>query len=381
MSNLATMIMEGSSYGFGGGQLSHSYDHEDGATLIAMESAEALRNIFEAEFYVPNTCTISAALEGASSVTESSQVSVMEASVKGVFKSIADFFIKLKNKVVDFLHNIKRNLLGMFGNQEKWLTKYSDDVKALSDDDLKGYKYKMFEYNEIKVDTIDINATAENLKSICKNYLTKAYGDTVGNKSLSEDDIDNELNDKYGAYLKKLVGNSDPDEFNRSVWSFYRNNAYTKDSKTDIAIDKKKIESFMKAINDSSSVISTIDKLANQTNSVYNGAVSFVKECEANVAKAYKSSDSNNITKIDRDKAGINSNPNADKSVNMGSTAVASYTMVLRKYSAYMSKCQNASNTMLSGAKQAISERNSEYMKVITGAFAYAKKNKKKGGK
>ena len=50
MSNLATMIMEGS-MGIGSKvELAHSYDHENGAGLIAMESAEALKDIFEAEF-------------------------------------------------------------------------------------------------------------------------------------------------------------------------------------------------------------------------------------------------------------------------------------------------------------------------------------------
>ena len=86
MSNLASMIMEGT--GFGRARLTHSYDHENGAGLIAMESAEALRDIFEAEFYIPNTCTIQATLEGASCVAESSQAAIMEASIKGAFEKI-----------------------------------------------------------------------------------------------------------------------------------------------------------------------------------------------------------------------------------------------------------------------------------------------------
>ena len=83
MSNLATMVMEGASLGYGSAKLDHSYDHENGAGLIAMECAEALHSIFEAEFYVPNTCTIQAAVKGATSVEESTQASVMEASIKG----------------------------------------------------------------------------------------------------------------------------------------------------------------------------------------------------------------------------------------------------------------------------------------------------------
>ena len=379
MSNLATMIMEGS-MGIGSKvELAHSYDHENGAGLIAMESAEALRDIFESEFYVPNTCTIAAALEGASCVEESSQAAIMEASIKGAFEKIKQFFIKLKEKVKDFLHNIKRYLTGIFGNDEKWVKNYEKELTALSDKDLKDYEVKMYKYSILEaMNKADIEKFAEMVKSEAQKVISAAYSDSAGNKELDESDIDDTMKDGYEAFLKEALGDSDPDAVQKNAWSKMRSGATSDKDKETVKVGKSQISAYIAAIKSGSKDISAYDTMITKVNKAYDNAIKFVNDCEKKVNSANE--DKNGVKNMDRASVGLSAKDSSGSTtVNMGSKTAASFTLVLRKYSSLMSKMQSAHNTINTAAKSAMQERNSAYKKALTGAFAYARKNK--GGK
>lgn len=379
MSNMATMIMEGSASIYGKAHLEHSYDHENGAGLIAMESAEALRDIFESEFYVPNTCTINAALEGASCVEESSQATIMEASIKGAFEKIRQFFVKLKEKVKDFLHNIKRYLTGIFGNDVKWVEKYENELKELSDKDLKGYKVKMYEYDTMKIlDKADIEHTAQEIMSDVKNYINSSYQSTDGKDDVDESEIDEKLNDEYENFLKGALGDSNPDAIQKNAWSKMRSGATSEKDKIEVTVGKSQVSEYISVLKTSSKDLTAYDTMITKINNVYNKAINFVDDCEKKIKSTNEDDNGNKV--MNRASIGLPETDEADHStVTMSSKRSSNVAMLLRKCSSTLSKMQSANDAIYSASKSAFQERNSAYKKALVGAFTYARKNK--GGK
>jgi hypothetical protein len=349
------MIMEGTSIGTG--HLQRHYDHENGAGLIAMESAEALRDIFEATFYTPNTCTIAAAMEGYSSVEESATHSaIMEAAVNSAFEKIRQFFINLKDKVKEFIHNIKRYLSGIFSNDEKWVKTYEKDLKAINSADLKDYKVKMYDYSQI-IPALTKTQLAEKATS-----LTKDTDDAIKdirtaslkrrNDAVDEDALNDKAKEDYLGFIKDLVGKSiDEDELAKALWSKMRGGADDEKDKEDLPVASN-INMMIDTLKKSSSELSAYDTAISKTESMYTAAVKLVDNAS-------------NSLKVN------------DKTGNAG--AVAQASAALRVFSSTLSKMQTAQNSAYQAAKSALSERNHAYKSALTGAFAYARKHK--GGK
>lgn len=384
MSNLATMIMEGSNYGFGRANLTHSYGHEDGAGLIAMESAEALRDIFEAEFYVPNTCTIAAALEGASCVEESSQAAIMEASVKGVFQKIKDFFIKLKEKVKDLLHNIIRYLKSIFMSDAKWVEQYKDELKALKSADLKGYEVKMYKYTIEEAMSKDAFATkATQLLDEAKQEINKQYKKNLGfgatNDEVDSDTIDEMYDKLYLEFIETELGKKvDSDEVQKELWSKFRNGADGESDKDDVAVGSN-INKFIETITKLPKMLDAYNTAITKNDKIYKDAIKLVDDVEKKV------SDAKLDTKNGQDQEAHSFKRN-DEGEGIGPTSqvygtqnqINNLTSTLRRYSSCLSKMQTFKNSEFNAAKAAITERSGAYKKALVGAFGYARKNKNK---
>lgn len=364
MSNMATMIMEGAS--FLGSSMSTSelgrYGHADGAAIISMESAEALHEIFECEFYVPNTCTINAALEGASCVEESSHAAIMESAVKDAFTKIKEFFIKLKDKIVAFLKNVKRYLLGIFGNDVDWVTKYEKELKAIDSKDLKDYKIKMYTYTLDKVlngDELTANAT-KLTQQVEQKVITIAHQtyNAVNGEDAEYAENQKEIYDKmYSDFIKDICGKSvEDDEVDKTLWSNCRNGADNESDKDDVTVSSN-LNTFIAAVKNSKKDADAYDKMVTKTTKMYTDAIKLVDKA-AKVADNRANDDNDN---------------NAYKKKQ---PQVAS---ILRMYSSTLSKMQTAKNKQVNASKSALVERNAAYKKALTGAFAYARKHK--GGK
>ena len=371
MANMATMIMEGATIG---GKLSHHYDHENGAGLIAMESAEVLRDIFEASFYDVNTCEIQAALEGASCIEDSpTQADIMEAALNSAFDKIKQFFINLKDKVKDFLHNIKRYLTGIFGNDEKWVKTYEKELKALSSSDLKDYKIKMYDYSIMPaLEKGALEGKATKLTEDVKKVIDSTRGNTKGRKE--DDDFSEELDDlaekQYLDFIKELTGKSiDDDELDKTLWSLMRNGAASESDKDDVAVAGK-INSFIETLKKATKDVSAYDSMISKTESMYQKAIKMVNETE----KKYS-----NAKEVGGDGIGARNIKDPETSKFMGPGGRQYMIDALRKYSSTLSKMQTAENKKNNAAKSALVERNSAYKSALTGAFAYARKHK--GGK
>lgn len=391
MANLASMIMEGSMYGFSRANLTHSYDHEDGACLIAMESAEALRDIFEAEFYIPNSCTIQAALEGASCVEESSQAAIMEASVKGAFTKIKEFFIKLKEKVKEFLHNIKRYLLGIFGNDEKWVDQYESELKALKSDQLKGYKIKMYEYTHIAIADLKGKSIGDNMIALAQKRIDIILDDRskrYDKDNFDDEKVSDEFEKEYDAFVK--YSGFDPDEdIDKQIWDYYRNDAGNENGKEEVEVNpsfiKKCIDTIKKASND----VNGIDGMLTKTEEAYKKAIKLVDGVEDKFANLkikdnkYEDVKSDDL-KLDWGKHKTDTVVNgkvtssSPNSMSLNNRMASNISTTLRALSSNMSKEQTFCNKLISGMKVALTERNAAYKKALTGAFGYARKNGKK---
>lgn len=375
MALMSTMIMEGASYG---GKLDHSYDHENGSGLIAMESAEALRDIFEASFYSPETCAIQAALEGASCVEESTQAAIMEAALNSAFEKIKQFFINLKDKVKEFLHNIKRYLTGIFSNDEKWVKTYEKELKAIPSADLKDYKVKMYNYNIMAaLDKAGLEDKATKLKEgvdqAIDSYVQTTTDKNKNNRPKAGEDFTDRLNEiaekQYLDFIKTLVGDKsiDEDELDKELWSMMRGGAETETDKEDVAVSGN-INSFIETLKKSSKDISAYDNMISKTESMYQKSIKFVTDLQ----KKYENAAVRGGTGIDKDNVTVNGHTT-------GAGGRQYMIEGLRKYSSTLSKMQTADNKKNNAAKSALVERNAAYKSALTGAFAYARKHK--GGK
>lgn len=384
MANLASMIMEGSMYGFSRANLTHTYDHEDGACLIAMESAEALRDIFEAEFYIPNSCTIQAAMEGASCVEESSQAAIMEASIKGAFTKIKEFFIKLKEKVKELLHNLKRYLLGIFGNDEKWVNQYENELKALKSDQLKGYKIKMYKYTHLEIPTPldvdkEISATQQAIDQIM------LYNDKLDKDNFDEEKVNDHYEKEYNAVLK--ADKMDPDDdIDKQLWSYYRDDASNENAKEEIEVNPSFIKTCIDTIKKASKVVNDIDKYQSKTDNSYKKCIGLVDKIEGKVSKVNVTGDQEKSTVnasdlgMTWDSHKVNSESGSNEYLDhvLNNRMAANLSTVLRAFSSHISKKQTYDNKKITGLKTALNERNTAYKKALTGAFGYARKNGKK---
>jgi hypothetical protein len=373
------MVMEGAS--FGTGHLQRHYDHENGAGLIAMESAEALRDIFEATFYTPNTCTIAAAMEGYSSVEESAtQSAIMEAAVANAFQKIKDFFIKLKDKVKEFIHNIKRYLTGIFGNDEKWVKTYEKELRAINSSDLKDYKVKMYNYTIMDVaSTADLASKSEKLIKDAEDRINEIYRDSAKKTEADDSDVLAETMEKdYSDFIKELVGKSiDADELDKELWSQMRDGADNENDKEDVVVASS-LGKMIDTLKKSSKDVSAYDSMISKTESMYNKAINLVNKEEKHFENQKADSEGNKHKDV-KGTFTLGNGEHYQYNASYGAGAQSAVTAALRNYSSTLSKCQTAKNKQLTAAKSALTERNSAYKSALTGAFSYARKHK--GGK
>lgn len=391
MANLASIIMEGATFGSGySGKLSHSYDHENGAAMIAMESAEALRDIFETTFYVPNTCEIAAALEGASCVEESSQMVIMEGAFKNAFAKIKDFFIKLKDKVIEFLHSIKRYLDGIFKNDEDWVKKYKEDLKGLKSSDLAGYEVKMYKYTNLEHDTGIQERLSYHLGKTINDLNGYIYRNDDTTKETEDDAFDEEMNKMYEAFIKDNKIDADPEDSGdiaEKIFGHFRDDATGESDKDDVSVASN-IGTFITALEKSTKESSAYDKEINASKQGYEKVIKYIDGLEKKVDKLnisdgktakVKTSSVDRVNDENGNHTGNFTRGNKDNEYEIKTTqAQSKITGYLRALSSTTSKMQSFANDLLTAKKTAYVERNAAYKKALMGAFAYARKNKKK---
>lgn len=165
---LASMLMESA---FGVPDVSNEmlgkYTHEDGAFLIAMESAADLHEIFMEGFYDMEELEFQqcrAAMEGASEDVMEGIVDTIKTKAKNAVAKIKEKILALWEKVKTFFHNVKRYFLSIFQNGADFAKKYQNELKSLK---FKPFEVKMYKY------------TLDELKSSIEDGY-KSFNDALG---------------------------------------------------------------------------------------------------------------------------------------------------------------------------------------------------------
>jgi hypothetical protein len=338
--NLASRLLENAS--IASFENTGKYGHDNGAALIAMESAELLNEIFTESFYVLNEAQVDAAFEGVS-VEESKYGEVMEGAIASGFEKIKGFLTKLKNAVKEFFANVGTHLDSVFKSGEEFVTKYEEKVKALK---LDGYTYEMYEYSD-KLDSTDgtegvVKCIQNTVKASSKAAATVAKSAMNSKESViqARDEVKKEAQAQIDeAY--RLAGAKSADDIDSALYALYRS---PKAKKVKVDIGK-----FMDVLKTSKKSLEVVKKSGAEVTKAYDDAIKLVDDLERSTSKA----DKNDVASSALD--------------------------VLRIISKALSTEQSVMNKKFSVWKTVLVERDRVYKSVIVGAFKYA--NTKKAAK
>lgn len=338
---LASMLMESA---FGTPDVSPEvlsrYNHEDGAALIAMESAADLHDIFVEGFIGMEELEFQqyrANMEGASEDVMEGIGDKIVSNAKAAIAKIKEFIKKLWEKVKGFFHNVRRHLDGIFMNGADFAKKYEGELKKLK---LNGFTYTMYDYD---IDTVSKKIVTSNKKSIDDALKTwadaeKAVSDHVkDNDSAAEDKA---IVDGYVEGIKNLTGVSDLDDTTKireAVWSSLRKGATGEADKKEISVKIAEVISVLKKYPEQQKFYADLTK---DTDRLYSGIIKYLDAYakEADEQKAKKKANA------------------------------------ARKLSSQMSKCQSIMNLVANETKSAMAERVKTYKSVCMAAFKYKAK-------
>ena len=353
--SLARTLMNGGIVGTLESNINPSrYGHEQGATVIAMESVEELHEIF-LESYNYEQADLAAATEGVA--LEGSQYeAVAEASMKGMFTKIKEFFIKLRDKVKAFLHEVRKYLDAVFMSGKDFAKKYEKEIDKM--DNIKDFSYKMFTYDDAAIDSVDKYAdpkdAADEMTSVLDDVFAQAEkldkNSDLGDAGL--EDIDRLIKEiKDTSEDDRIVQTvtygkcKSADDFDEYAFGKFRKGATGPDDKEDKDLSGSDVKSMAKTLVDSKA-LSRFDSVQSSSDKLYATA----------------------IKKVDA----------AEKKFSNAKGQVASKSAeALRLYSSGVSKLQSYDNRMINAWKAAVKERDSVYKSVIMAAFANNRKNSK----
>ena len=348
MSNLSSIIREGCDLETINQtrKLNHKYDYKNGVDLIAMESAEALRDIFETAFYIPNTCEINAALEGASCVEESSQIAIMEAAYTSAYNKIKKYYIDTKEKVIDLLKNIKGILLSSIEDDKKFIETYKHTLKTVNFFNARDFKYEMHEYTNLEPKNTFQKYVIEYCIKFRGCYVM--YNTKFGNNESTGIDIYRELESMYNSFTSKngsviftgVVKNGDIGDI---TYAYFRNGATSENDKKPVPVSRN-INKFMNAFGDAKVFLRSYDTEIRDVERCYTDMITWMDSFKLEDAPSSKH--------------------------------LNDAISVLSKISSYIGKMQTITNRSMIDRCTAYIERGLEYRRALTKACIYINEKK-----
>ena len=350
---LASILLETS---MGGGtpkvspEMLSKYTYDDGAALIAMESAADLHEIFCEGFYDMEELEIRQYMtvqEGASEEVLEGIGSTIKEKTKAAFGKIKEVLKKLWEKVKVFYYNIKRYLSSIFSNTADFLKTYEADLKTLKMND---FTYPVYNYTFDKLQKRSKDDGIKTMESLIKqaeDHVKEFTGRAwmVDNVEAKYNDMrDNSRDDAIKAYDKKVkefmkddFGIDDESKISEVFWSACRGGAKYGD-----APDKRRvnIKEIIKGLKDAPNYLKIYSELSNKLDKVYSDAIKKIEQAE---------------------------NAADDKTY---TNAVAVY----KSLTASIKKMQNVQNASINAQTTAIYEMIKTYRKVITAALRYKQK-------
>lgn len=205
-------------------ELLSKYTHEDGATLIAMESAEDIRDIFFDSVYTMEALEFErerATMEGASEDVMEAIGEKIKTNAKAAISTIKTKLKQLWEKVKGFTKNVKTRLLSIFQNASKFAKNNKDMLKKL---DLAGFEYEVFPY---RIENA-CNKMTTAIKTESDSAITYV-GTLIKNPENGEErkdltgDGSGQYRDNYDLMLKSSFGGSDKEEdVTKYIWGQLR---------------------------------------------------------------------------------------------------------------------------------------------------------------
>lgn len=338
---LASMLMESA---FGAPDVSPEvlsrYNHEDGAALIAMESAADLHDIFVEGFIGMEELEFQqyrANMEGASEDVMEGIGDKIVSSAKNAIAKVKAFIKKLWEKVKGFFHSVRRYLDGIFMNGADFAKKYEGELKKLK---LNGFTYTMYEYN---IDTYTkkmVTAGKKSTDDILKGWadVEKIMPAAVKNDEVADENKD--LVEGIGDSIKATFGISDLDDTTKvreAAWSKIRNGATSDADKKEISVKINEVITVLKKYPEQQKFFAD---MAKDMDRMYSGTIKYLDAYakEADEQKAKKKA------------------------------------AAARKLSSQMSKYQSVTNIVSNEIKSAMAERVKTYKSVCMAAFKYKAK-------
>ena len=363
--SLARRLMNGEIGGLNVSIDESRYSADNGAAMIAMESAAELYSIAQ-EFYNYEQADISAIVEGVA--LEGSQYEpVAEASIKNAFLKIKEAMQKLWAKIKAWFKNVGVFLDALFKNAKDFVKKYKDQISGLKN--VKLENVKIWDYNNEAIDTeYDVAKASDGIdKDIqnCYKNITSSDTDTkeieAFNKGREDDsafdkDIE-KLNEVIDTKLYEIASNnnaSTSEEFSKYVYNVFRGSSSTAElDKPTVTITEVDIKKFASVI-EASKGVQSIKTVQGKVDAMFKKALATVNKIESQCNNAAKSSTGEQST---------------------GYTRYAKLAQMTHKS---LSKQSTIVTTFLNGQKAAMKERDTAYKTVISMGLRYSNRKSAK---
>ena len=336
---LASMLMESALGGVPmnvAPELLRKYTHEDGASLIAMESAEDIHEIFYESFYTMESLEFSkqrAAMEGASADVMEGIVDKIKGKAKAAMTKIKEKLKALWEKVKAFFKNTKTYLMAIFQNGAKFAKANQKMLKELK---LDGFEYEVYKYTiedacKTMTGSVDgaTNKILQRVQFLLKSSEKRTEGEgkdmpTTGN--IMKSYYDDLLKDNFG-------GETDEESLSEYIWGALRGGIKSAAEKE---MRKGKIDDLVDGLIKSPQMIRTFNNMQTAEDKLFRDAIA---ECEKG-------------EKLDESK-------------------IPNIVTIFRDFHSAVTKLSNLYSKITSYAKGAVNEMVRDYMVVVRKALRY----------
>lgn len=334
---LASMLMESALGGVPNAtpEAVAKYTHENGAVLIAMETAEDIHEIFLEGFYGLESLEFShekATMEGASQDVLESIAGNIKAKAKNTIKMIREKLQSLWEKVKGFAKNVKTYILSVFQNGSKFAKAHQKELKALNLDS--NFTYDVYDYT--------IEKGCKEMSDAISTAFDKVNSSM---KRINDADKLSEANDNekrvearkaiYDELIKSSFGgDTEEDSVNTYVWGAVRGGANSTSDKQHLSGNVGKL---VDDLINAPKLTTSFDNAWKKQNKMFQDAMTQCKALE--------------------DVASKHDSPNLAQLANIYYTTV--------------SKLSNLYNKVIGTAKGAVTEMVKGYMVVVRKALRY----------
>ena len=367
--SLAKMLLEGTASNLTASEASR-YSADEGAAILAMESAELLQDIFMESECKENEIVLNAALEGYAPDSEIVQEGV-GAALKGALDKVIAWFKKMKDGVVAFFKNVVKYLDKVFLSGKDFVSKYKNELLKR---ELDGFTYTMYKYDNDAIDEAgsdklitEAEANAEEDVNEIEDQANKllSYGDTLNIHLNSDKTTDEEkkrktaemergyntLKDEYRKKKIELLEKTDVEDIDTekpttsgvsaSFLKAFRGGAESESDKEELDVD---IRDSIKIVENSSKYITNVNKLSNKVKTKFDKGIRAVEKLQRTLDKMPNSS---NVSYV-------------SKSIGLCTDMIGFY--------------QNYENEMVTAWKTVLSERYKVHTSIVKKALTYKPK-------